>query len=395
MQGPDYRTWLQDRYSNSTDATVRQQAGALLNVVGNDGGINKNFIANPYSYATQLKGIPNIDSTQGQILGYGPDGMTRINNEMLSAYNSPNRQYGTQQVLGSNTVGYDAYGNYTGGGATYSAPRYDPNVLAQFDQSEGVINNSLGRLDNQLNIARGNVTGQYDNQVRDLDTQKANAQSGYNTSTTQNSQNLRSNKNTITDQSSNGLRGLMRMLGAYGALGSSDSRVAGRAVADQASQQRAGAGQTFAQNQSDLDTNWNNYQTQFNANRTGLDNWKQNNLNAVESESLTQRQSLLSKLADIKGQRAALIGGSYTGSAQPYLDQANSLNGQIDNLGRSVQAYAGTAPKYEAKPLSTYETGSGTAGVIANTNEGGSMMNTPYLSLLLGRDKKQQLPFLG
>ena len=392
MQGPDYRTWLQDRYNNSTDATVRQQAGALLNVVGNDGGINQNFIANPYSYATQLKGIPNIDSTQGQILGYGPDGMTRINNEMLSAYNSPNRQYGgsayPSQVNGASTV----YGSSGGG---YVAPRYDPNTLAQFDQSEGIINNSLGRLDNQLNIARGNVTGQYDNQVRDLDTQKANAQSGYNTSTTQNSQNLRSNKNTITDQSSNGLRGLMRMLGAYGALGSSDSRVAGRAVADQASQQRAGAGQTFAQNQSDLDTNWNNYQTQFNANHTELDNWKQNNLQQIKAESLTQRQGLLGKLADIKGQRAALIDGSYTGSAQPYLDQANSLNGQIDNLGRSVQAYAGTAPKYEAKPLSTYETGSGTAGVIANTNEGGSMMNTPYLSLLLGRDKKQQLPFMG
>ena len=300
---------------------------------------------------------------------------------MLSAYNSPNRQYGS--------------GGGSGGGSGYVAPRYDPNTLAQFDQSEGVINNSLGRLDNQLNIARGNVTGQYDNQVRDLDTQKANAQSGYNTSSTQNSQNLRSNKNTITDQSSNGLRGLMRMLGAYGALGSSDSRVAGRAVADQASQQRAGAGQTFAQNQSDLDTNWNNYQTQFNANRTGLDNWKKNNLNAVESESLTQRQSLLSKLADIKGQRAALIGGSYTGSAQPYLDQANALNGQIDNLGRSVQAYAGTAPTYQAKELSSYDTGSGTAGVVANSPQGGSMLNTPYLSLLLGRDKKQQLPFLG
>lgn len=391
MQGPDYRTWLQDRYNNSSDPTVRQQASALLGVVGNDFLLNKNFVQSSNNQATTGNYV------NGQYQGYGADGMTKINAAMKAAYDSPDRQYGPQQVAGwtdqNGVYGRSTAGSYSGGG--YVAPRYDPNTLAQFDQSEGVINNSLGRLDNQLNIARGNVTGQYDNQVRDLDTQKANAQSGYNTSSTQNSQNLRSNKNTITDQSSNGLRGLMRMLGAYGALGSSDSRVAGRAVADQASQQRAGAGQTFAQNQSDLDTNWGNYQTQFNANRTGLDNWKQNNLQQIEAESLTQRQGLLSKLADIKGQRAALIGGSYTGSAQPYLDQANSLNGQIDNLGRSVQAYAGTAPKYEAKPLSTYETGSGTAGVIANTNEGASMMNTPYLSLLLGRDKKQQLPFLG
>lgn len=32
-----YRTWLQDRYNNSSDPVVRQQASALLGVVGDDG----------------------------------------------------------------------------------------------------------------------------------------------------------------------------------------------------------------------------------------------------------------------------------------------------------------------------------------------------------------------
>ena len=34
---PTYREWLQDRYYNSSDPVVRQQASALLGVVGDDG----------------------------------------------------------------------------------------------------------------------------------------------------------------------------------------------------------------------------------------------------------------------------------------------------------------------------------------------------------------------
>lgn len=377
--GTTYRDWLQNRAQYGSDSTVKQQAQALLQVVGNDASLNSGFVNDPYHF--NGSGINGYNQTAGQIYGYGPQGMERINSNMFNFYKDPNAQW--TAVQGASTTTPNSSGYYSGG----SGSSYDPAVLGQFDQAESLVNSGLGRLDNQLNIARGNVTGQYDNSVRDQDTQKGNAETSFKNSSTQNVQNLRTNKNTISDQASNGLRGLMRMLGAYGAVGS-DMGVAGRAVADQASQQRAGAGQVYAGNQSDLDTNWGNYQSQWNRERQALENWKQNQLNSVESQGLQNRQSLLSKLADIKSQRAALLGGNASVAAQPFLDQASALNGQIDNLGRTVQAYAGTAPTYQAKPLSSYDAGTGSAAQFVNNGQGGGGM-TPYLSLLLGKDKKQ------
>lgn len=360
---PTYRNFLQG-LANSGNS----QAGALLQVVGDNFDINDTF------------------DQAGQNIGYKNASGT------FDTYTKP-------QLYNANTYLTDAYknsANVQGASTTNNTSatntNYNPAQLSQFNQAESTINNGLGRIDNQLNIARGNVNGQYDNQARDLQTQRDNANSNYNTSSTQNSQQLRTNKNTISDQASNGLRGLLRTLGAYGAVGS-DMSVAGQAVANQASQQRSGAGQNFAENQSGLDTNWGNYVSQFDSNKKGLEDWKQNQLNSVESQGLTNRQSLLTKLADIKNQRTALLGGNGAVAAQPYLDQANALSGQIDNLGTQVQGYTGTAPTYEAKPLSSYDAGTGTAGVMANQGAGVGL-NTPYLSLLLGKDKQKQ-PFLG
>jgi hypothetical protein len=271
--------------------------------------------------------------------------------------------------------------------STYKAPV----DLSQFDQAIGSFNNSLNRLPTQLEIAQGNINSQYSTNQNELDSSKNQAQSSYNTSTTQNGQNLRTNKNTINDQASAGLRGLMRTLGAYGAGGSSDAQyVAPTAVANQASLQRSGAGQTYAQNAQGLDTNWNNFLTEDTNSRRKLDDWKNTQVNSARQKSETTKQDLLTKLAALQGQRAAAAGGSYTGGAQPYLDQANALNGTIDNLGRIAPTYDGKRPVYSAPSLDSYDTGTGT-GTQVNPAGGGS--SNPYLAMLLGqnRDKNRGL----
>lgn len=286
-------------------------------------------------------------------------------------------------VLGDSTV-KDVYTAEEAAQARATA-QARANNLSQYDQAIGTYNSSLGRLDNQLGIARGNINQQYGTQQNELNTNKAAQQATYGNQTTQNSQNLRSNKNVIADQASAGLRGLQRMLGAYGAGGSSDALyVAPQAVADQASQQRAGAGQTFAQNQSGLDTNWNNFLNEDTNNRKKLDDWKSNTLNQVESTSQSTRQDLLTKLAGLQGQRAAAAGGSYAASAQPYLDQAGTLNSTIDNLGRSVATYDGTKAVYQAPTLDSYQSQAASAKMDPTQTAGG---NNPYLSLLLGQNK--------
>lgn len=279
---------------------------------------------------------------------------------------------------------------YTSGGAAPAAPAYDPNTLAQFDSSISTLQSGLNRLPGQLDIARSNINTQYGTNRNELDSTKNQAQNSYTTSGQQNQQNYRTDKNAIADKSSMGLQGLLRMLGAHGAGGSSDARyVAPQAVATQASQERSGAGQNFAQNQSGLDTNWNNFLLQDTNSRRKLDDWRTQQLNSAEAQSQTAKQDLLSKLAELSGQRAALMGGNFKGAAQPYVDQANSLSSVIDNLARLNPTYTGVTPVYNAPTLSDYTLGQGGAPTVASNAL--EQQASPYLSLLLGgrKDKNQ------
>src|SRR5690606_21204872 len=127
------------------------------------------------------------------------------------------------------------------------------------------------------------------------------------------------------DQQSQGLRGLLRTLGMYGAVGS-DATLASEAVANEATRQRSGAGSVFSQNQRGLDTNWGNFQNEDKDRRREAQDWRKKQLQAAEQQSATTKQDLLSRLAELRGQRAATVGGSYKGAAQPYLDRANALS---------------------------------------------------------------------
>lgn len=282
---------------------------------------------------------------------------------------------------------------YNGGGgfATgYATPNYaaqNADKIAQLQKGADTIQDGLNRLPSQLDIATANINSQYGQKNNELDSGFNQTKNQYDTSTTQNQQSFRTNKNSINDQASQGLRGLMRSLGAYGAVGS-DLGVAGQAVSNLQSQQNAGAGQTYGQNQSSLDTNFGNYKNQFNNEKNKLKDWLTQNLNNAQSQSLTTKQTLLAKLADINGQMGAARGGSYSGSAQPYLDQANALSGEIDNLGKLNPVYTGITPVYNAPTLSSYNAGN--PAEIGIGGNGTSASNMPLLALLAQQDKRRQ-----
>lgn len=277
-------------------------------------------------------------------------------------------------------------GGYGGGGGVNYAQQ-NANQIAQLEQSKNVINQGLGRLDGQLGIALDNIDTQKRIKDNEAQTQFNSTQGKYKTSTTQNQQSFRGNKNTIQDQASSGLRGLSRLLGSYGAVGS-DLGLAGQAVANVASQQNAGAGETFAKNQNSLDTNWGNYKNEWEQERKKRNDWQAQEHNKSRQQSASTRQDLLSRLADIEGQIGAARGGSYAQSAQSYLDQANALSGQIDALGRINPTYTGVTPQYQQASLDSYQTERAQTGVSPSEMTGG--LNTPWLNQLLGRDKEKQ-----
>jgi len=320
----------------------------------------------------------------GDLFGGAPQ---KVSSKELEQYYGPskpaNKPGNTSQSTGSSTPSLSY--------ASSSAPSYDPNVLSQYQTAINTTQSALDRLPNQLAIAKGNIGSQYNTNLNELNSSKKQAQGSYDTSTLQNRQNYRGDKNQIADAASSGLRGLLRTLGAYGAGGSSDALyVAPQAVAQQASAERAGAGQNYAQNAQSLDTNWNNFLEQDKNSREKLNDWRTQQINSATAQSDTTKQSLLSKLADLMGQKAAYQGGSYQGAAQPLIDQANDLSGTIDNLARINPSYNGTTPVYDAPTLGSYEVNPNTQTQFANAAE---QTSTPYLSLLLGGRDRNQLGF--
>lgn len=291
---------------------------------------------------------------------------------------------GTSAINDTNSSGTYS-GSYTGSGSSY-----DPSQLAVYDQGIGQLNTSLSRLPTQLQIALDNIGSQYGQNKNQLDSSFSASKNQYDTSGVQNQQQLRTNRNTITDQSSQGLRGLMRILGAHNALGSSDSLNASQAVQQAATAQNNGAGQTFAQNQQNLDTNWGNYQNEDKNKRAQLTDWRTQQENSARAQSDTTKQSVLNQLAQLASQRASYVGGNSTAAAQPYLDQANALSSSIDSLGKIAPTYTGSTPVYNTPSLSSYNTGSGDS-IKTDTTSG--YQNSPALAALLGINTKKQSLF--
>lgn len=292
-----------------------------------------------------------------------------------------------QVVQGAATVNNET--PYSSGGGSGGSSSYDPAQIAQFDQGISQYEQQLNRLPTQLGIAQGNINRQFSTSQNELKSGFNQAQNTYNTNTNQNQQQYVTNKNQINDTASAGLRGLLRTLGAYGAGGGSDANyVAPGAVATQASQQRSGAGETFGQNQQGLDTSWGNFGIDYSNQERKLNDWRTQQLNNAESTSLGSKQTLLSKLAELRASRAAAAGGNPTASAQPFLDQINSLQGTIDQLGVLNPTYNGTTPVYNAPDVSSYLVD---PNATVQTNQSAmDSVASPYLQMLLGKKRENQ-----
>ncbi len=264
---------------------------------------------------------------------------------------------------------------------TASAPSYtvgvnDPGTLAAYQQQIDQYNQALQGLPTQLQGSQNQIQGAYQTALNQLLGQKNQATAGYQTGTTGNQQSYVTNKNTIGANAGQSLNGLERLLGSRGAGGSSAALFsAPQAVAQQATAQRAGAGQTYGQNQQGLDTSYNNYLTQNSNDLNSIGSQRDQNLNSANAQSAQQSAQLNQQLATLQAQLAAAQGGNATTAAQPYLDQANALLQSAGKLGLNTftpqyntAAYqAPTAASYTANQFAAPVTGNPQAGIINNT----------------------------
>ena len=379
MQGNEsYRQYLQYHANNHPSATKRAEAQALLNVTGDDGGLNGYFLMG--------NGTNNRGQTVGEQKsnGYTASSLNRsVNPWWMNSYASWRNSQGGGHQPGPNTQnigGGIGFGGGMGGGNRASAAQ-----LAEYDQGIGQLEHGLGRIDNQLGVRLGNINNQYTTKKNELKSSWNRAEGQFNDQTRQNQQQRRTNINNINDRSAVGLRGLLRSLGSMGAVGS-DMQLAGRTVQNQANQQRTGAGQTYAQNQKQIDTTWGQFKNDYADEDKKLNDWKANEDNAARQSSQTTRQNLLTQLAQMKSQKAAAQGANGANAARADLGRANALSSEIDNLGRQQSTYSGNKVQYNAKDLDSYKVEGDTAVGVSDPQAAGS---DPTLNIYNTRLKQE------
>ena len=378
MQGNEsYRQYLQYHANNHPSATKRAEAQALLNVTGDDGGLNGYFLMG--------NGTNNKGQTVGEQKsnGYTASSLNRsVNPWWMNSY--ANWQHSQKQ--GGANLNLDLGGGRGGGGGGMGGGnRASAAQLAEYDQGIGQLEHGLGRIDNQLGVRLGNINNQYTTKKNELKSSWNRAEGQFNDQTRQNQQQRRTNINNINDRSAVGLRGLLRSLGSMGAVGS-DMQLAGRAVQNQANQQRTGAGQTYAQNQKQIDTTWGQFKNDYADEDKKLNDWKVNEDNAARQSSQTTRQNLLTQLAQMKSQKAAAQGANGANAARADLGRANALSSEIDNLGRQQNTYSGNKVQYNAKDLDSYKVEGDTAVGVSDPQAAG---NDPTLNIYNTRLKQE------
>ncbi len=325
---------------------------------------------------------PQIESwSKAHYPGYG------IKPQQSNTGNSREPQHDSNSNNGQN-VDLSFLGRFLGsggGGGMGGGNRASAAQLAEYDQGIGQLEHGLGRIDNQLGVRLGNINNQYTTKKNELKSSWNRAEGQFNDQTRQNQQQRRTNINNINDRSAVGLRGLLRSLGSMGAVGS-DMQLAGRAVQNQANQQRTGAGQTYAQNQKQIDTTWGQFKNDYADEDKKLNDWKANEDNAARQSSQTTRQNLLTQLAQMKSQKAAAQGANGANAARADLGRANALSSEIDNLGRQQNTYSGNKVQYNAKDLDSYKVEGDTAVGVSDPQAAGS---DPTLNIYNTRLKQE------
>lgn len=327
--------------------------------------------------------VVQLNSGNGRPSGWALDGRNQISDPALQ-----NKNKGTAND--NLNLGY-----YGGGGGNAGGNRASAAQLAEYDQGIGQLEHGLGRIDTQLGVRLGNINNQYNTKKNELRSSWNRAEGQFNDQTRQNQQQRRTNINNINDRSSVGLRGLLRSLGSMGAVGS-DMQLAGRAVQNQANQQRSGAGQTYAQNQRQIDTTWGQFKNDYADEDKKLNDWKANEDSAARQASQTTRQNLLTQLAQMKSQKAAAQGANGANAARADLGRANALSSEIDNLGRQQSTYNGNKVQYNAKDLDAYKVGGDTSVGISNPTSpsGDPTINIYDTRLKQEEERKRQNQYL-
>lgn len=331
-------------------ATIKQIASGAANTAGM-------YAANPALAFTQFDPSNVVDGVKG--IARGAQNLTSGIKDSIT-----NRNDGAVNI---------SSGSGSGGG---SDAAYYNQLISQYQNSLNNISNSL----DELNKGSQN---QRDTNLNELQSSFNKNKRSYDTNSQQNLQNNQLTKNKIADQASQGLRGLLRTLGANGAGGSSAAAyLAPNAVTDTANAELADANSTFAQNQQNLDTNWNDYLNDYDNDKKKIEDAYQSSLRSNEQNVLNQRNNILNQLI------SAYAGAGRSGDMANATRQINENTNRINELNRFAKpTYNGTTATYTPADLASYNTGN--TNVRTSLSGATNATNNPTLAMLLGVGRRK------
>lgn len=351
--------------------------------VGQDNNVWANIDGN-------VQKIGNVNAQNDDyLLGNRTSGL--YNGAIVKLYN--NNRIADPNTPASNPSG-GAGGGYSysgsGGGSSYNAEEeaMKSRMRGIYDRQIGDINHNIDSLQGQLDNALAGVKNEYNTYKNEQQSAYDANKNDYDKNTLQNRQNLRTNRNEITDRASTGLRGLLRVLGAMGAGGGSEARYEiPRMVTNQANSEFNNAGQTYAQNQQNLDTDWGNYKNQFENDRKKLEDWYNGQVKSKRQESEERRQSLLADLVTAYGNRAQ-YGGDYGNSINDAYNRIAESRNRVTDLGRFTPTkYTGMTAVYNAPDLASYDTGK--TNLTTEVVDSNTSATSPLLVALQGLNRKK------
>lgn len=331
-----------------------------------------------------------VGGAVGRFIGFDPTPGFNISNPLNGASSTSKPQSGSKpKVLGEHIDDNNPLAP-TGGGGTNG---YDPGSVATIGAGIQSANNGLGLLDRQQDIGLQDVNSSYQGSLNKLLQGFGQAQRNYDTTKTQSTQDNVNARNDIQAGVGRNANALQRLLGQHGAGNSSAAQiVAPYGAALQGTQQLRGVSDAYGRNMQSLDTNWQDYNSNFNNSREDLDRQKYTQENSLRGDVAGRRQQLLSSLAQLTAQQRAAQGGSSAAAlaaAQPYLSQANNAASQQVDYGRQYASpIQAQTVNYAAPDLQQYNYDQGQGPTADNTSAYTDTIS-PALSSLLGLGKRR------
>lgn len=237
-----------------------------------------------------------------------------------------------------------AYGT-TGGGSSYSK-----DDLAYLDNTVGQLQRMLDST--KLALANG-LTGledSYNAEASKANQQRSRALEDYGVQRDQMTRNKSMAVEKVNSNARNLNDSVRRILGQASGSGSSAYQLAApTAVARQATKQRSGVMNDFAENDMMLSTAENRATADFQSLLDDLINQKRQKESELRAGVLEREAGIQQQLGNIAGERAKLLGGGYGAirlAQQPFQDAVNTRQQQIDQLFNQFRN-----PVLSAKPV--------------------------------------------